>query len=330
MTNKPQPSTGTELVTTKELFTQESIRNKFKELLGKRAPQFIVSVLQVVASNELLKRADANSVYNAAAVAATLDLPLNNQLGFAYIVPYNINVNKGTREAPNWQKGVVAQFQIGYKGFIQLAQRTGMYKTINATPVFEGQLIEEDPLRGHTFDWKAKKSDTVIGYASYFSLVNGFERTLYMPIADILAHGKRYSKSFDSKDSIWKTDRDTMPLKTVLKLNLSKYGPMSIELQKALTFDQALIRDAETEDVDYVDSATEERSKEQQRIDQMIEDAKTFDDLNHLREHADLDQQVDIAKKEIELLKAELEKTDKSYTEGAIKARIAALEELIG
>lgn len=340
---KPQTPEGeasklpTPIATSKELFSQQAIKDKFKEMLGKKAQPFIVSVLQVVASNELLKRADPNSVYNAAAVAATLDLPLNNQLGFAYIVPYNINVNAGTREKPNWQTQVVAQFQIGYKGYIQLAQRTGMYKTINATPVFEGQLLEEDPLRGYVFDWKAKKSDTVIGYASYFALVNGFERIQYMTLAEVQEHGKRYSKSYDNKKGLWKTDPHTMPMKTVLKLNLSKYGPMSIDMQKAFQFDQALIKDAETLDVDYLDGTGEPKSKEQQRIDIMISDAKTLGDLEPLREHADMEQQIEIARKEIAIRKNivadfEADPKAKAGAEKTIKAhndRIKALEDLI-
>lgn len=325
---KVTPPDQKPIATSKELFSQQAIKDKFKEMLGKKAQPFIVSVLQVVASNELLKRADPNSVYNAAAVAATLDLPLNNQLGFAYIVPYNTSVNRGSKDQPNWETVVVAQFQIGYKGYIQLGQRTGMYKTINATPVFEGQLVEEDPLRGYTFDWKAKKSDKVIGYASFFALVNGFERTLYMTAEEVQAHGKRYSKSYQNKLSLWKTDPHTMPLKTVLKLNLSKYGPMSIELQKALVFDQAFIKDAETLDVDYLDNAEEPRSKEQQRIDIMIQDAKYVEDLDALREHADLDQQMAIARKELEIRKA----MPHDPTTAAGKdhlARIQALEELL-
>ena len=122
-------------LTTKSLFARDDVKAKFQEMLGKRATSFITSVLQIVASNDLLAKADPTSVYQSAAVAATLDLPLNNNLGFAYIVPYNQKQKDGSYKT-------VAQFQLGYKGFIQLAQRSGQFKTISATPVYEGQLIE--------------------------------------------------------------------------------------------------------------------------------------------------------------------------------------------
>src|SRR6478752_1459930 len=103
----------TQQLTTKSLFERPDVKTKFQEILGKRSSSFITSVLQIVASNDLLKKAEPNSIYHSAAVAATLDLPLNNNLGFAYIIPFNDTKNNK----------VIAQFQIGYKGFIQLAQR---------------------------------------------------------------------------------------------------------------------------------------------------------------------------------------------------------------
>ena len=319
------PASAGKLITSKELFSQESIRQKFVDMLGKKAPGFITSVLQCVASNELLKQADPNSVYNAAAVAATLDLPLNNQLGFAYIVPYNVSVNRGTRQNPNWETAIVAQFQIGYKGFIQLGQRTGQYKHIAATRVMEGQLVKEDPLTGFEFDW-TKKGEKLIGYASYFRLINGFEKTLYMTAEELHAHGKRFSKSYDSKKGLWATDPETMCLKTVLKLNLSKFGPMSVELQRAYVTDQAVIEDAETLDVNYVDNdRTVDKAVE--RITLLIQDAKTVADLEPLREHADLDQQMAIAKKELQIY-TDLVSKGHPDPDGKIAGRIKALEEL--
>lgn len=238
------------LITTKELFSQENIRKKFIDLLGKRAQGFMTSVLQVVASNELLKNAEPNSVYNAAAVAATLNLPLNNSLGFAYIVPYNTRI--GDRHT------VVAQFQIGYKGYIQLAQRTGQYKGIAATKILKGQLIDENPLTGYKFDFTKKVGESqpeiVIGYASYFELINGFQKIVYMSVEELQAHGLRFSKSYGHSNGLWKKDFNSMALKTVLKLNLSKFGPMSIDLERALVVDSAVINDADTLDVKYLDN----------------------------------------------------------------------------
>lgn len=242
-------------LTIKNLFQKDEVRTKFQEMLGKRAPSFITSVLQIVASNNLLAKADPHSVYHSAAVAATLDLPLNNNLGFAYIVPYNqrFKDDKGV-----WQTKQVAQFQMGYKGFIQLAQRTGMYRTLSAAPIYEGQLISENPLTGFVFDFTKKKSDTVIGYASYFQLLNGFEKTLYSTVEELKKHGKRFSQTFKKDHGLWVDDFDSMALKTVIKANLSKWAPLSVDIQRAITFDQAVIKDVDTQDVDYVDNQAEQ------------------------------------------------------------------------
>lgn len=245
----------TQSLTIKNLFGRDEVRNKFQEMLGKRAPSFITSVLQIVASNSLLAKADPHSVYHSAAVAATLDLPLNNNLGFAYIVPYN---QKYKDDHGNWQTKQVAQFQMGYKGFIQLAQRTGMYRTLSAAPIYEGQLISENPLTGFEFDFTKKKSDKIIGYASYFQLLNGFEKTLYSTVEELKKHGKRFSQTFKKDHGLWVDDFDSMALKTVIKANLSKWAPLSVDIQKAITFDQAVVKDADAQEVEYVDNQPEQ------------------------------------------------------------------------
>lgn len=263
----------------KAFFNDDSIKAKFAELLGKRAPQFITSVLQVVASNNLLEKADPISVYQAASTAAILDLPINNSLGFAYIVPYNQSYKD---ENGNWKKKPVAQFQLGYKGFIQLAQRSGQFKTIAATPIYEGQLIEENPLTGFVFDFKKKSSNNVIGYAAFFQLLNGFEKTLYMTVDELRAHGLRFSQTFKDGKGLWKDDFDSMATKTVLKLLLSKFAPLSVEMQKAIIADQSVIRNSETNDVDYVDADATVVDKEEERLLLMISDCKTVEELNDL------------------------------------------------
>lgn len=274
-----------ESLTIKNLFGRDEVRNKFQEMLGKRAPSFITSVLQIVASNNLLAKADPHSVYHSAAVAATLDLPLNNNLGFAYIVPYNQKYKEGDQ----WKSRQVAQFQMGYKGFIQLAQRTGMYRTLSAAPIYEGQLITEDPLKGFVFDFTKKKSDKIIGYASYFQLLNGFEKTLYSTVEEVRKHGKRFSQTFKNDRGLWVDDFDSMALKTVIKANLSKWAPLSVDIQKAITFDQAVIKDPDTQDVEYVDNQPEQLAtkidKEAERVVLMIQDAKTVEDLEAIGPH---------------------------------------------
>lgn len=229
----------------KNYFTQDAAQSKFKELLGNRASSFATSVLQVVASNQLLSNADPQSVFNAACMAATLDLPINANLGFAYILPYK-----------DKDKGQVAQFQLGYKGFIQLAQRSGQFKTIAATPIYKGQIVSENPLTGYQFDFTKKDSNEIVGYAGYFSLINGFEKTIYLTVKELEGHGLKYSQTFKKGFGLWKDNFDAMALKTVIKLLLSKYAPLSIDMQKAVISDQSVINSIEDENIDvkYIDN----------------------------------------------------------------------------
>lgn len=270
-------------LTTKNLFAKDEVRKKFEEMLGKRAPQFITSVLQIVASNDLLAKADPHSIYHAAAVAATLDLPLNNNLGFAYIVPYNQKQKDGT-----WKQ--VAQFQMGYKGFIQLAQRSGMYRTLSASAIYEGQLVEENPLTGFVFDFTKKKSEKIIGYACYFELLNGFQKTLYSTVDQVRSHGLEYSQTFKKGFGLWKDKFDSMAIKTVIKANISKWGPLSVEMQKAVTVDQSVINNEDATDITYVDNEAVEIDNEAERVVLMINDAKTVDELKALEPHVKEDQ----------------------------------------
>jgi recombination protein RecT len=270
-------------ITVKSLFNKDDVKNKFQELLGKRAPSFITSVLQIVASNKLLAKAEPMSIYHSAAVAATLDLPLNNNLGFAYIVPYNEKQSDG-------QYRQVAQFQMGYKGFKQLALRSGQFVTINATDVRQGEIKKYDRLTGKIeFEWiedfELREKTPVVGYVSFFELINGFSQTLYMTIQQLDKHGKRYSQTFKKGFGLWKDDFDSMCLKTVSKLNLSKNAPLSIDLQRAYVVDQAVIKDSESLDVTYSDNDTVEIDKEAERVVLMLNDAQTIEELMKIKEH---------------------------------------------
>lgn len=264
--------------TVKSLFSQDNVKLKFEEMLGKKAQGFIASVLQVVAGNGLLVNADAASVYNAAMMAATLDLPINNNLGFAYIIPYKTKQSDGSFKNS-------AQFQLGYKGFIQLAQRSGVFKTISAAPIYEGQLVESNPLTGFEFDFSKQDSQTIIGFAAYFKLLNGFEKTLYMSVKEMEGHGAKYSKTFSNSYGLWKTDFVGMGSKTVIKLLLSKFAPLSIEMQTAVRVDQAVINDAEGKDLVYADYSEVKIDKELERLTMMISDCKTVDELAILQEN---------------------------------------------
>lgn len=254
-------------LTTRQFFETDSIQNHMKKILGEKSKSFATSVLGIVNSNAQLQKCDPASIYQCALVATTLDLPLNQNLGFAYIIPY----------------GDKAQFQIGYKGFIQLAQRSGQFLRINSAPIFEGQIIGNNPLTGYEFDFSIK-SDVLIGYAAYFKLLNGYEATLYMSVDELTKHGMKFSQTFKKGFGLWKTDFEGMARKTVIKLLLQRFAPMSIEMQRAEIADQSIVNDADTLDVSYVDntqetSETASAEKENNRIIDFINDATSKEQL---------------------------------------------------
>lgn len=183
-------------MTIKNLFAREDVVEKFKELLGKRAAQFMTSVLQIAANDDKLAKCEAMSVYNAAATAATLDLPLNNNIGFAFIIAYKTTY---TDDQGKTQVKYLAQFQMAAKGYRQLALRTGQFLNLNSTDVREGEIKHRDRLSGEiTFEWiqdeTERLSKKIVGYVSFFKLINGFSQTFYMPIEKITAHAIQYSK----------------------------------------------------------------------------------------------------------------------------------------
>jgi len=284
----------------------EGIKGKFTEIMGQKGIGFISSVLSVVNSNGQLQNADQNSIYTSALMAASLDLPINPNLGLAYIIPYNTRQADGT-----WK--VMAQFQIGYKGFKQLAQRSGQFVAIQESDVREGELKSHNRLTGVIeFDWiqdpKERLSKKVIGYVSYFELTNGFKSTFYMTKEEADAHGKKYSKTYQKYGSgLWKDEFDSMALKTVCKLNLSKNAPLSIEMTRAVIADQSVIKnfdpssDENALEVEYADNKPDyedaeliSEQKEYQRITKHIETAKTQKELSKVEEHLKDEEQQDL------------------------------------
>lgn len=241
-------------ISVKNYFAKEGVQKKFQELLGKRSSAFITSVMQVVNSNSLLSKATPESVFNASAMGAVLDLPINNNLGFAWIVPYN---EKYKDAQGNWQTKCVAQFQLGWKGFVQLANRSGQYKAINVVEVYENQFKSFNRLTEELeADFTQIGAGAVVGFVAYFKLINGFEKTCYWSTEEVKTHGAKFSKTFNNQNSVWKTDFNAMAKKTVLKNTLSKWGILSIEMQQAVVVDQAVVNDSETLDVDYVDAGS--------------------------------------------------------------------------
>jgi recombination protein RecT len=236
-----------------EMLAAVDVKKRFEEILGKRAPGFISSIMSLYNANKQLQEADPRSILQSAAIAATLDLPVNQNLGFAFIIPYR------QKAGPS-----LAQFQMGYKGFIQLGIRTGQYETIHATEVYKDEIKSWNPLTGEfegtdSATWKLRQTGDfrqVAGYLAYFKLLNGFKKTLYMTQAEVQIHGKKYSKSFDNPMGIWMVNPHAMCLKTVIKLLLSKYGLLSIQMEKAIEVDQGVIDT--TGEVTYQDRKEDE------------------------------------------------------------------------
>lgn len=247
---------GTGIPALKSLLATEVIRKQMKSLLGDKAGHFMMAIVGVVEGTPQLQDCEPQSIINSAIASATLDLPIEKNLGYAYIVPYKDK----------------AQFQMGYKGYIQLALRSGQYKYINSIEIKEGELENYNLLTGE-FNFKfiedinQRLEAKTIGYASYIEFTNGFRNTLYMTKEQIENHAKKYSQSYGydlSKgysNSNWSKNFDSMALKTVLKLNLSKFGALSVSVQKALQIDGSSIKSISEEgtiNVEYVDNTNEE------------------------------------------------------------------------
>lgn len=261
-----------EAKTLKGMLESPAYKKKFEEMLGKKAAGFMSSIIAVTNNNNYLMKADPATVIGAAAQAAMLDLPINQSLGFAYIVPY---------------KGA-AQFQLGYKGYIQLAQRSGQYVDIGAKTVYEGELEYENRLLDK-FKFGNRTGDKVIGYLAYFRLTNGFEKMLFMTLDEMQAHAKKYSQNYKGGTDKWGlADFNVMAEKTVLKRLLSKFGPLSIEsvqMSQALSNDGGVISmnkdgefdvdfSGETIDAEY-DEPTAEQSGDTYNVAGEIIDANT-------------------------------------------------------
>lgn len=235
----------------KNILSEESVKTRFNEVLGKKAPQFMASIVNVVSASQQLKQCQPNSIMAAAFVAASFDLPIDSNLGFAALVPYDKKFKDP--DTGQWGKVKLAQFQMMYKGFIQLAIRTGEYEKMNCSAVYQDEIIDYNPITGEcqfTTDFKLctqrnnGESDKICGYYAWFRLRSGFTKELYMSKSEVLNHAKKYSQSYrydlnDNKTSSkWSTDFDAMAMKTVIKQLLSKWGILSIEMQKAITDDQ--------------------------------------------------------------------------------------------
>ena len=257
-------SNQNQIQTVRGLLQKDSIKDRVNEIMGKRGPQFSAALVQLVKQNYMLQNCKPESVIGSALTAAALDLPLDPNIGQAYVVPY----------------GKEAQFQIGYKGFIQLAQRSGQMKRMSDNIIPKGALISWDPLNedlvvdweSPDIDWDAKPD----GYSFFFRTASGFEKTVFWSYDRVLAHAKRFSKSFNKATSPWQTDFDAMALKTVIKFALGRYGPLSVEVQTNVAKDQGVIDiDGNTEYVDNDHSGNGRSNLKRAEVEDMTGDDVT-------------------------------------------------------
>jgi recombination protein RecT len=211
-----------------------SVQKRMAEVMGKNANAFTSSVINLVNSSQQLQDVDAMSVVSSAMVAAALNLPVDPNLGYMYIVPFR----EKDKASGSWLKR--AQPQMGYRGYIQLALRTGQYKAINASVVHEGEIRDWDPF-SETYSVGEKISDKVVGYVGHFELLNGFQKTTYWTVEEMDEHRKQYSKSGNyngQRSGVWKSNFDAMAIKTVIRNLLSKWGILSIQMQEAVAKDE--------------------------------------------------------------------------------------------
>ena len=266
MQKAPQQKQVSVTALVNDMLDRDGMRKRFDELLGKRAPQFISSIVSMVNADKDLQQAFYESpmtVIQASLKAAMFDLPIDQSLGYAYIVPFkNYKKDIGAKK-------MEATFILGWKGMHQLALRTGAYKTINVVDVREGELksynrLTEEVDIDFVEDEDAREALPVIGYVGYYRLINGAEKTVYMSVKAITAHEKKFRKG-EYQGKGWRDDWDAMARKTVYRILIGKWGVMSIDYQTRDAGKQladviaADAQEEETIDANYtVDEATGE------------------------------------------------------------------------
>ena len=265
----PTTTNGKEAVTVKSMVARPDMVQRFSDVLGGRdkANQFLASVVSAVNGNNNLAKCNPVEVLACAMIAASLNLDVNPNLGFASIVPYKKkwkDVKTG-----KWNEVQIPQFQMGWKGYVQLAMRTGKYRSMNVTEVYRDEFDSYDPFKGELHyhlvadgDRAHNRLENVVGYAFYFELVSGFEKMAYLSKEEAEAHALQFSKAYqyDKKEgketSPWSTMFDKMAEKTIVKNTLSKWGVLSTQMITAAKADQATVRkiDAKETDYEYVDN----------------------------------------------------------------------------
>lgn len=248
LVNKEQKQTFSAFLAT------DAMKKKINEMVGgKDGQQFVTAIISAVSTNPQLAECENSSIVSAALLGQALKLSPSPQLGQYYIVPFN-NSDRGCK---------VAQFQLGYKGYIQLAIRSGQYKKINVLAIKEGELIEYDPLNEEIKvnlieDEELREQAETIGYYAMFEYMNGFRKTIYWTKQKMEAHALKYSKGYKAKKgyTFWEKDFDGMAYKTMLRQLISKWGIMSVDMQTAMEKDMAVIK--ENGEYEYIDNNSNE------------------------------------------------------------------------
>lgn len=263
----------------KALMNTPAMKRKFTDILHEKSDSFMGSLMTLVGGDNYLSQAEPMTIIASALKAATMDLPIDKNLGYAYVVPFNRSEKVGNK----WVKHNEAQFILGYKGYIQLAQRSGQYKALNALAIYDGQLIDWNPLTEEfTFDYKAKLSDEVIGYVGFFELLNGFKKTVYWTKQEIESHRIKNAKGYDKEklSGAWVDNYDSMAIKTVLRNMLSKWGLLSVEMQSALTSDEKVFRVDENNDlIEETDLSDMEPLKQDLKEAERVEESENIETL---------------------------------------------------
>lgn len=233
----------------KNILASESVQAQFRNAMNENSGLFVASLIELYSGDTYLQQCKPALVVMEALKAATLKLPLNRNLGFAWIVPYNKSYKDNDG---NWQKESIPQFQIGWRGYEQLAMRTGQYININCGPVFEGELKKIDKLSGHIDISGDATSDVEVGYFAHFELVNGFRKTLYWPKEKVEKHAIKYNPECKKAKGLagnWKDHFSSRAASTVLKHLIKNYGIMSVDME------QAFRRDEDAFDAEYREMA---------------------------------------------------------------------------
>lgn len=263
--------------------TNDAVKNQINNVIGgKNGDRFISSIVSAVKTNSALQECTNPSILSAALLGESLKLSPSPQLGQYYMVPFNNN-KKGFKEA---------QFQLGYKGYIQLAIRSGQYKKLNVLAIKEGELVRFDPLNEEIEvnlieDEEAREEAPTVGYYAMFEYTNGFKKAMYWSKKKMEAHALKYSKGYKAKKgyTFWEKDFDAMAYKTMLRQLISKWGIMSIDMQSAMDADMAVIHEDGTKD--YVDMENDENVV----ADQEIHESEVSEEPQQVKEEVKSEQQ---------------------------------------